>query len=234
MTTVIRPRSTSWGAVLGGWLAALGALTITFPLAAMGMLMSPAAQARVDDPTLALPLILAFFVSWIIGGYVAGRLAGYRRSWHGLMSAIWGLFVALVVGLVAGGNAGNFANAGASLSNLDVAPFGNATVFGFILGIVAVIVGGWLGGVLAPAPMVMEVREPVVERRAPVVERGPVTTTRATVDRRARVEEPTFWERLTGRDREAAAPDEALVPPAQETRAGGDGVARRDDAEVRR
>ena len=248
MTTVVRPRSTSWGAVFSGWLAALGALTILFPIAATGLLLSPAAQARVDDPTLALPLVLALFVSWLVGGWVAGRVSGYRRSWHGLMSAVWGIFVALIVALVAGGNAGNFANAGASLPQLDVETFGNATVFGFILGIIAVIIGGWLGGLLAPPPLVMRTaseRERVVERRAPVLERRPprgerAATSERRLDReaaRAGTAEPTFWDRLTARDREAAAspdPDETLVPPAVETRPAGDGVPRKEDTEVGR
>src|SRR5439155_11410939 len=137
----VHPRSTSWGSVLGGWLAALGSLAIFFPIAALAAGVSPAAQARVDDPTLALPLVLALFVSWLIGGYVAGRMAGYRRSWHGLMSAIWGLFVGLVIALVAGGNAGDFASVGASLPRVDLGDFGNATVFGFALGIAGVILG---------------------------------------------------------------------------------------------
>src|SRR5919204_4316218 len=113
MAAYVHPRSTAWGAVLGGWLAALGSLAIFFPIAALAAGFTPAAQARVDDPTLAFPLVLALFVSWLIGGYVGGRMAGYRRSWHGLMSAIWGLFVALVVALVAGGSAGNLGNVSA-------------------------------------------------------------------------------------------------------------------------
>src|SRR5205085_142251 len=82
--------------------AALSSLAIFFPLAALAAGFTPAAQARIDDPTLAFPLVLALFISWLFGGYVAGRMSGYRRSWHGLMSAIWGLFVALVIALIAG------------------------------------------------------------------------------------------------------------------------------------
>lgn len=158
----VRPRSTSWGSVLGGWLAGLGALAILFPVAAIGAGMSPAAEARVDDPTLAFPLVVALFVSWLIGGYVAGRMAGYRRSWHGLMSAVWGLFVGLLVAIVAGGSAADFA--GASLPRLDVSAYDTATVFGFVLGIAGVIVGGWLGGVLSPPPLTQVVERPVVHR----------------------------------------------------------------------
>jgi hypothetical protein len=239
MRKTVKTPGTSWGSVFGGWLAALGALTITFPIAAAFSLMAPAAQARVDDPTIALPLVLALFVSWIAGGWVAGRMAGYRRSWHGLMSAIWGLFVALVAGLVAGGNADALANAGATLRGLDLTAFENATVFGAILGFVAVIFGGWLGGLLAPSPAVAEVareRGPDVERHIPARERTVVVARPGpVVDRRVdRTEEPTFWERLTAHDREleAARRGETNVPPAAETRPAGE--ARTEDAEIRR
>ena len=245
----VHPRSTSWGAVLGGWLAALGSLAIFFPIAALAAGFTPAAQARVDDPTLAFPLVLALFVSWIIGGYVAGRMAGYRRSWHGLMSAVWGLFVALVVALIAGGNAGNFANVSASLPRLDVSGFGNATVFGFVLGIAATIVGGWLGGMLAPSPYVPAVapreREAVAARREPVVVRREREPVREPVrERPVRKTEPTFWDRLTGRDervetereREVAARerDDALVPPVERVGGERDGTPTRDETDVRR
>src|SRR5919201_944822 len=244
-TTYVHPRSTSWGAVLGGWLAALGALAIFFPLAALGVGYAPAAQARVDDPTLAFPLVLALFISWLIGGYVAGRMSGYRRSWHGLMSAIWGLFVALVIALIAGGNAGSFSNVSASLPRLDISAFGNVAVFGFVLGIVATIIGGWLGGLLSPAPYVPAAapavveRGPVVARREPVVERRePVAARDRAVARDERASEPSFWDKLTGRDREVvreersgeARSGEALVPPARTTGGERDGEPVRDES----
>src|SRR2546428_6140437 len=76
--TYVRPRATSWGSVFGGWLAALGSLAIFFPLGALGAGMSPAGQMRADDPALAFPLVLALFVSWLIGGVCFGPLARGR------------------------------------------------------------------------------------------------------------------------------------------------------------
>lgn len=229
--TQVQPRGTSWGSVLGGWLAALGALTLVFPAAALLAAISPAAQARIDDPTLAVPLVLAIFIAWLIGGYVAGRMAGYRRSWHGLMSAIWGLFVALLAGLIAVTGTWLFAG---SLPTIDISAYGNATVFGFVLGMVGFILGGWLGGLLSPAPVMRvgePVRERVVERPAPVLERSRL--------RDPSSREPTFEEQMTGRAPEAAGlrekEKEALVPPAQHRGSPeGDGETRRvEDTEVR-
>jgi hypothetical protein len=76
-------------------------------------------------------------------------------------------------------------------------------------------------------------REPVVGRREPV--RQPV-----------REREPTFWDRMTGRDRERdvvrdreAVADreregEALVPPAQRVGPERDGETLRDESDTRR
>jgi len=206
----VHPRSTSWGSVLGGWLAALGSLAIFFPLAALALGVSPAAQARVDDPTLALPLVLALFISWVIGGYVAGRMAGSRRSWHGLMSAVWGLFVALAVALVAASNVGALGNAVGSLPQLDLSGFGNATVFGFVLGIAVAIIGGWLGGLLSPAPFVAAAapRETVVARRTPVVAKRERDVAR---EGPVRQPEPSFWDEMTGKDEEVVREREATT-----------------------
>lgn len=239
----VHPRSTSWGSVLGGWLAALGSLAIFFPIAALAAGVSPAAQARVDDPTLALPLVLALFVSWLLGGYVAGRMAGYRRSWHGLMSAVWGLFVALVVALVAGLNAGALGDAAASLPQLSLTGFGNATVFGFVLGIAAAIIGGWLGGLLSPEAFVPAVapRPAVVRRPAPVIAQREREVVR---ERPVRQPEPSFWDKMTGKDEEVVRESEvttgsgregeALVPPARPAGAERDGEPVREDTEVQR
>src|SRR5919204_285415 len=81
MAAYVHPRSTSWGSVLGGWLAALGSLAIFFPVAALGAGFSPAAQARIDDPMLAFPLVLAVF------GFVGGILATMIGGWLGGMVA---------------------------------------------------------------------------------------------------------------------------------------------------
>lgn len=181
-------RMTSWPSMLGGWFAALGAVALFFPLAALGLGYAPAARERVDDPTLALPLVAALFLAYLVGGYVAGRMAGYRTSWHGLMSAFWGLLVALVVAVIAGGTGGNFGALGTlPRMDLDVASFQNAFTFGAIMAFLAAILGGWLGGVIAPShPVETRAMERTAER--------PAATTR----------EPSLAERIRRRIRRAA------------------------------
>jgi hypothetical protein len=156
-------RGSSWGSILGGWLAALGALAILFPITVVALGLSNT-QVNANDPTVAVPLVLALFVSYLIGGYVAGRLAGYRTAWHGLMSAVFGLFVAMVIGLVAG--AGSYFGIAGALPRFEIGAVGDAVAFGAVLGFLAAILGGWLGGLLAPSRPAY-VTEPTVttERR---------------------------------------------------------------------
>jgi hypothetical protein len=178
ITTVAR--ATSWGAVLGGWLATLGASVILAPLVA-GLLVAAGAPQSPADVAVAVPVILGLLVSYIVGGYVAGRMAGYRTSWHGMMTAFFTLFIvlaALLLGALA--DRGVFAAAGIR-SLTDVVPgmqlntdsLGDALSFGAILGFLAAIFGGWLGGLLAPTH---EVAVPAVARKTLLARTEPSST----------------------------------------------------------
>jgi len=157
--TIVAPApATSWGAVLGGWLATIGASVIFAPIVA-GLIAAAGAPQSQSDLALAVPVVLGILLSYIIGGYVAGRMAGYRTSWHGMMTAFFTLFIVLVVLLVGGlADRGFFAASGIR-SLTDVVPgarlstdsLGDALSFGAILGFLAAIFGGWLGGLLAPS-----------------------------------------------------------------------------------
>ncbi len=181
---VTRPAATAWGAVLGGWLATIGASVILAPLVA-GLLATAGAPQGPTDLALAVPVILGLLVSYIVGGYVAGRMAGYRTSWHGMMTAFFTLFivlVALLLGVLA--DRGIFAAAGIrSLTdvvpgaNLNTDSLGDALSFGAILGFLAAIFGGWLGGLLAPTH---EVAVPAMARTTLMARTEPATRTAKT------------------------------------------------------
>jgi MFS family permease len=153
---VVRPAGTAWGAVLGGWVATIGASVIFAPLVAGLLIGAPVG----GDIAVAVPVVLGLFLSYIVGGYVAGRMAGYRTSWHGMMTAFFTLFVLLVLMLlgVAADN-GLFAASGIrsaadiipGVRDLNLYALGDALTFGAILGFLAAIFGGWLGGLLAPS-----------------------------------------------------------------------------------
>jgi hypothetical protein len=176
---VARPAGTAWAAVLGGWVATIGASVIFAPLVA-GLLVVPGTPAA-GDIAVAVPVVLGIFLSYIVGGYVAGRMAGYRTSWHGMMTAFFTLFVLLVLMLlgVAAAN-GLFAASGIrsaadiipGVHDLNVYALGDALTFGAILGFLAAIFGGWLGGLLAPSHVVR-----VVAPVTPIAARPPATMT---------------------------------------------------------
>ncbi|MGH2490686.1 MAG: hypothetical protein ACRDF9_04185 [Candidatus Limnocylindria bacterium] len=179
---VVRPASTSWGAVLGGWVATIGASVIFAPIVA-GLLVVPGTPTG-GDIAVAVPVVLGLFLSYIVGGYVAGRMAGYRTSWHGMLTAFFTLFVLGVLMLlgVAADN-GMFAASGIrsaadvipGVRDLNLYALGDALTFGAILGFLAAIFGGWLGGLLAPSHVVAAVA-PV----RPVPARAPAATTART------------------------------------------------------
>ena len=198
VNTVIRP-ATSWVSVLGGWIATIGAMALVAPAVA-GVLAGASVGNNEIAP--AVPVIVGIFVSYLIGGYVAGRMAGYRTSWHGMLTAFFSLFVLLVLVLLTyAADSGLFAGIGVNkltdilpgAANLNVDSLGNALTFGALLGFLAAILGGWLGGVLAPAHAAVPVRAPYVAREAgPVPGRtvgvGPVGS--RTVKREALIRRP--------------------------------------------
>jgi len=188
---VSRPAATAWGAVLGGWVATIGASVIFAPVVA-GLLVVPGTP--VGDIAVAVPVVLGLFLSYIVGGYVAGRMAGYRTSWHGMMTAFFTLFIILVLMLlgVAADN-GVFAASGIrsaadlipGVRDLNLYALGDALTFGAILGFLAAIFGGWLGGLLAPSHVVAAVT-PV----RPVPARTVAPVTRTTERREVVTERP--------------------------------------------
>ena len=180
---VVRPAATSWGAVLGGWIATIGASVLFAPLVA-GLVAAVGAQAA-SDLALAVPVVLGLLLSYLVGGYIAGRMAGYRTSWHGMMTAFFSLFVVLVVllfgaaadaGLFAGSGIRSLADIVPGVRDLNIDSLGNAVSFGAILGFLAAIFGGWLGGVLAPSQAVVATAPAVAPVRPAPIATEPVRT----------------------------------------------------------
>jgi hypothetical protein len=189
---VARPVGTAWGAVLGGWVATIGASVIFAPIVA-GLLVVPGTPAP-GDIAVAVPVVLGILVSYIVGGYVAGRMAGYRTSWHGMMTAFFTLFVLGVLmllgvaaenGLFAASGIRSAADIIPGVRELNLYALGDALTFGAILGFLAAIFGGWLGGLLAPSHPVAAVT-PVHS----VPARAPATVARTTEQREVVKERP--------------------------------------------
>ena len=192
---VVRP-ATSWMSVLGGWIATIGAAALVAPAIAAA-LAGANPSIGTNDIAVAVPVVVGILVAYLIGGYVAGRMAGYRTSWHGMLTAFFSLFVLLVIVLL-----GYFAATGAfagidvstlvpGATGLNVDSLGNALTFGALVGFLAAILGGWLGGLLAPshpvvaaAPYLAREAGPVPGRSVGVGPLGTRTTKREAVIRR--------------------------------------------------
>ena len=175
MSSVLVRPATSWMSVLGGWIATIGAMALVAPPVAAVL---AGVNIGSNDIGPAVPVVIGIFISYLIGGYVAGRMAGYRTSWHGMLTAFFNLFVLLVLVLVSYAAAsGVFSGIGVNsltdlfpgAAGLSLDSVGNALTFGALLGFLAAIFGGWLGGVLAPAHAEVHARAPYPAREA-----GPV------------------------------------------------------------
>lgn len=198
----VEPSATSWGSVLGGWVATIGASVIFAPLVA-GLLAAIGTPRGGSDLVVAVPVIVGILLSYLVGGYIAGRLAGYRTSWHGLMTAFFSLFILLLALLVGGmADRGVFAGSGVrsladivpGVRDLNINSIANAVSFGAILGFLAAIFGGWLGGVLAPSrPMVTAA---AALRATPATTRDRVLGGRVVPREQAPVERDTRQRRL--------------------------------------
>lgn len=190
----IRPAGTAWGAVICGWIAAIGASALVAPAVAAVL---AGREPVPNDLALAVPIVLGLMIAYLIGGYVAGRMAGYHTSWHGMMTAFFGLFITLgALLLAAAADRGLLASSGVSslgdvfpgIRQLDLRSLGDTVTFGAMLGFLATIFAGWLGGLLAPDQAVMTAAVPATER---VVERE-VVPQRVVQERVVTRERPRF------------------------------------------
>jgi putative membrane protein (TIGR04086 family) len=173
---VVRPSGTSWGAVLDGWLATVGVAAILSPI--VSLMLANWYPTRGYAST--VPILVAVGLSYLVGGYVAGRMAGYRTSWHGMMVAFFGLFVALALLVVdIAYSTGVFGGTARLIQVLPVVLGVSAYesietfAFGGALGILLAVFAGWLGGLLAPSRIGAAARVSAT----PVVEERQVTTT---------------------------------------------------------
>ncbi len=153
---VVTQAGTSWGSVIGGWIAAVGAAALVAPIVAAILSGRPAAP---NDLSLAVPVVLGLMIAYLAGGYVAGRMAGYHTSWHGMMTSFFGLFVTLLAllaaaaadqGLLSASGIRPVSDTFPAVRQLDMRSLGDSVTFGAILGFLATIFAGWLGGLLAP------------------------------------------------------------------------------------
>lgn len=142
-------------ATLGGVLAAVGVLVLLGGLlAAAGSFGYQAQDADTTDDAVAIGGLVAGFltlvVAFLVGGWVAGRMARYDGGRNGLVTAVWFLIIAAgfaVLGTWAGDRYDVFEDV--ELPQWFTAD--EATLAGAVsaaIGIVLVLLAGWAGGKL--------------------------------------------------------------------------------------
>ena len=177
---VVRRNGTSWMSVIGGWIASIGTAALLSPL--VGGFVATRGGTP-DDLSLAVPAVLGVLLAYLVGGYVAGRMAGYSTSWHGMMTAFFGLFVVLAIILAGVAVERGYLGDVRIVMPAGLPAIGEAVTFGAILGFLATIFAGWLGGLLAPT---RAVAVPVAhEHTAPVA-----AVTRVESEERVVVRDP--------------------------------------------
>ncbi|TFB95897.1 hypothetical protein [Cryobacterium sp. HLT2-28] len=153
-----------WGAAFFGWLTATGtAVILTALFAGIGTVVGfnstdsadQAAGAAADNAdTLALigaiALAVVVFLSYLCGGYVAGRMARFNGAKQGVAVWVWAIIIAFITAII-GAIAGSQLNVLENMNSLPSIPLngGNLTAGSIITALVVVVVslaGAILGG----------------------------------------------------------------------------------------
>ncbi|WP_100501939.1 hypothetical protein [Geodermatophilus chilensis] len=145
---------TQWGAAFFGWLSATGLAVLLLALvsaAGTGLGLTQGASAEAIGLRGAVALLVVLFLSYLAGGYVAGRMSRFRGVRQGL--AVW--LVGLVVVLVLSGAVALIGSEFNVLARLELPRIpvgeGTATTAGLVTlaaAAGATLVGALLGGAL--------------------------------------------------------------------------------------
>ncbi|WP_244927947.1 YrzE family protein [Nocardioides sp. W7] len=163
-----RPRSLDVPATLAGALAALGTFALLSSL--VGAVGSIGFQRGVDGQDLSIAGLVAglvvLFLSCLVGGWVAGRIARRRGALHGLLAAVW--LVVLAALLTALAAVGDKADVRDQVGLPDWFRSDATSAAAIITGVIALalmLLGGWLGGRLGQRSHDSDTVEVVQTRR---------------------------------------------------------------------
>lgn len=90
---------TRWGAVAAGWVVAVLAGLIVSPTLRFlyGLISEPPALRGELTAGLVVVSLTAGFLSYLVGGYVAARVAHKSGGKHGALTAVFGLMLGIIV-----------------------------------------------------------------------------------------------------------------------------------------
>jgi hypothetical protein len=143
-----------WGSVVLGWLVAsvAGVLFSLFFAGLYGWVAGPPAEGRDVSAGVVVISLVAGFLAYLSGGFVAGRSAGYSGGVNGAMTAVFGLIVGLVVGAILAVFGATFAQ-GVAMPPTNFGLTGGDLLTGLLLFLVNLFgsyIGGKLGEPLRP------------------------------------------------------------------------------------
>lgn len=147
-----RPRF-SVGATFFGWACATIFSLVFLTLLGVNMGNQAAADGSLgtgDIATVGTAALAGFlassFLAYLLGGYVAGRMAGTRGALHGGLTVLWAFLatgILVAIGVTAGAESGLFA---ALPAWLDMGALTTGTILFLVGHVLAMLVGGLLGG----------------------------------------------------------------------------------------
>lgn len=139
---------TRWIAVVSGWAVAVlaGGVTSFVLRFLFGLFLQPPIERGELTVTLVVLSIVSGFLSYLVGGCVAARMARYSGGKHGALTAVFGLIVGLVLALL-----GIVFAEGVAVPPAGFGLAGAAPVAGLIL-FLADLFGGFVGGKLGEPP----------------------------------------------------------------------------------
>jgi MFS family permease len=162
-----------WKAVALGWAMAVLVATVVSPTLGLlyGLFVGPPPSERGElTATILVISVVSGFLSYLVGGYVAAKMARHSGGKHGALTAVFGLIIGvnmtIVLALFGLVFPEGFVVPPASFGFADVVPpvsfglSGTALLAGFILFLVSLF-GGFVGGKLG------EPSYPGVKRLAP-------------------------------------------------------------------
>jgi len=148
----------SWSAI---WVGTLAALAVALLIGLIGYAVGAHEMSRfVDWKKMRLTGLVfsiggAFF-SFVVGGWIAARIAGIRKSEHAMLhgALVWLVAIPLLLGLAAFGGATHFGGWYGGLatvapssdpqSSVAVRNSALAAVTALVLGLVGSVIGGWM------------------------------------------------------------------------------------------
>ncbi len=141
-------RDTRWGAVAFGWIVAVLMGIMISPILRLlyGLFAEPPVERGELTVALVVISLVAGFLSYLVGGYVAARMARYSGGKHGALTAVFGLIVGIILAIVLALFGIVFAE-GVAVPPVSFGLAGVAVVAGLVLFLVNLF-GGFVGGKL--------------------------------------------------------------------------------------